>query len=401
MGSNKQTFKYQSTSVKFFIICPLGFEEALTTELKEFWPDLLDEHGQSNSEPFVILEEIKGGLEIECSLILGLQINLFSKLASRVLLRIAEFKARDFPKLHEKLKKLRWQEFWGDEKFLIQAQASKSRLNNEKRILETALSAWPMARLEEPTAEGRNVFLRMHDDLATVSVDTTGRHLHFRRPQGQVKKIGEAPLRETLAAFMIRNLMAGWTLPELKQISLWDPMAGSGTLLEEAQGIYTGNFTREYSFQNFKLTPKILKNSGFENNFPGSRSPFSNLFASDQEPSLLNASGSDWTCFEYQLDPDKGLDDHHQWPDSLKSHPKSRLWIVCNPPYNQRLENTLGTKKLARALKDLQAAKVSVLVPKDFLKPFEEVFSKEYELTEKISISNGGLSVLQLIFSKK
>ncbi len=64
----------------------------------------------------------------------------------------------------------------------------------------------------------------MSNDTATVSVDATGEQLHKR---GYRTHVGKAPLRETLAAALVRASGCG-TDP------IWDPFCGSGTLVIEA-----------------------------------------------------------------------------------------------------------------------------------------------------------------------
>ena len=78
----------------FFVSCSLDFELELVTEIKSFWFEMMDLDGLPTREPWPEFEVIQGGVEIECADHLGFQINLFSKIANRVLLRIVKFEAR-------------------------------------------------------------------------------------------------------------------------------------------------------------------------------------------------------------------------------------------------------------------------------------------------------------------
>ena len=69
------------------------------------------------------------------------------------------------------------------------------------------------------------VFLYLLQDRAAVYLDMSGDALHRR---GYRTKTGEAPLRETLAAAMLR--LAGWD----RKTPLVDPLCGSGTIAIEA-----------------------------------------------------------------------------------------------------------------------------------------------------------------------
>ncbi|MCB0351607.1 MAG: hypothetical protein KDD38_10515, partial [Bdellovibrionales bacterium] len=76
---------------KFFLIVPPGLEELAKQELLDKAPGLN------------VLRAEKGGIEIEAPFELGLTLNLVLKIPSGVLLRIAEFKCRDLPKLYNKV----------------------------------------------------------------------------------------------------------------------------------------------------------------------------------------------------------------------------------------------------------------------------------------------------------
>ena len=75
------------------------------------------------------------------------------------------------------------------------------------------------------------VQVRIVRDRCTISVDTTGPLLHKRgwRQQG-----AKAPLREDIARALLR--VSGWQ----PQMALWDPLAGSGTLVIEAATLAAG-----------------------------------------------------------------------------------------------------------------------------------------------------------------
>ena len=384
-------------SVNFFIVCPPGLENDLKSELLEFWPLLLNEHGQNNCEPFEVVQEVNGGLEIQCSALSGYQINFFSKMASRVLQRVGTFKARDFPKLHQGFKKINWSLDLGAQKFLVQAEASSSRLNNEKRILETAVSAWPLAVIDKKEVQSSvpTVMIRVFQDEVSVSLDTTGRHLHFRNSPLNPKLLGEAPLRETLAAWMIRRLIEVHPLSELQQVTLWDPMAGSGTLIEEALKLHSPNSQREFAFQNFKRIPKILKTESFFKNYSSSHLQFHKLKASDSNPKML-------PILHHNLKP-YGVEifQHEVRSDSKQSvQHDDRIWMICNPPYNQRLQNKQSPADMAQVFLQYQAEKYGFLIPQNFVSLFQECFSRSYKVFEPHRISNGGISVAYVQYQR-
>ena len=266
---------------EFYVICQPGLEQELKSEIEEFWPYLIEKDSSLVKDSFSIIDESVGGLSFNCSEVIGYQINFFSKLASRVLMRVSQFQTTEFGKLKSKLSKLNLEPYFSKEPFRVEVAASKSKLNNEKRIYEVCQQVWGKQVVEEAEFA---LLIRVYDDHFTVSIDTSGAHLHFRSKQ---KKIGEAPIRETLAAFMVRRLVAGIPLAKLISSSLTDPMAGSGTLLTEGSSILKPNFSRDFSFLNFKSCPKILKSESLQKNYPQFPALFEELNAYDQSEKMI------------------------------------------------------------------------------------------------------------------
>ena len=146
---------------QFYVIAQPGLEEALKQEILEIWPYLLESDARPNSRPVRFIQPEVGGWLIEAPLILGLQLNYFSHLASRVLLRLDEFKVRDFPKLHDRLKKLPLDSYFSKQDFRIEVSASKSRLNNEKRIFEFDYFGVPKWDIWKPDVGGWGSALKL------------------------------------------------------------------------------------------------------------------------------------------------------------------------------------------------------------------------------------------------
>jgi putative N6-adenine-specific DNA methylase len=84
---------------------------------------------------------------------------------------------------------------------------------------------------------------RIDDNNVRLSVDTSGVGLHKR---GHKQAMGKAPLRETMAALLLRACLYDGTEPVL------DPMCGSGTFLIEAaeiaRGLMAGR-SRSFAFE--------------------------------------------------------------------------------------------------------------------------------------------------------
>lgn len=178
--------------------------------------------------------------------------NLWLRSASRVLVRVARFRATQFFELEKRAKRIEWDRFLdGGRPAEFRVTARKSRLYHSDAIGERLLSALgsrlSAARVQhesrEPGAEHQLFVVRVVRDVFEISADTSGRHLHMR---GYRQAVAKAPLRETLAAALL--LAAEWegTAP------LVDPFCGSGTIPIEAALIarrMAPGLHREFAFQ--------------------------------------------------------------------------------------------------------------------------------------------------------
>jgi 23S rRNA (guanine2445-N2)-methyltransferase / 23S rRNA (guanine2069-N7)-methyltransferase len=159
--------------------------------------------------------------------------NLWLRVAERILIRVASFPAADFDALFEGTLALPW-ELWlpHDAEFPVQGRSHRSQLSSvpacqrsvKRAIVERLLKAHRVETLPE-TGALFSIEIILRDDIATLTLDTTGVGLHKR---GYRPLVGEAQLRETLAAAMV-------------QLSFWrpgrvlaDPFCGTGTIPIEA-----------------------------------------------------------------------------------------------------------------------------------------------------------------------
>ncbi len=149
--------------------------------------------------------------------------NLWLRTASRVLIRIAKFKATDFAHLQARAAEVDWSPWIADDyapQFRITAH--KSALFHTDAIAQRLHQVVGPPSIGEPE---QPFVVRLDHDIVSVSVDSSGIPLHRR---GWRVDIGVAPLRPTMAAALLA--FAGWdgTTP------LADPFCGSGTIAIEA-----------------------------------------------------------------------------------------------------------------------------------------------------------------------
>ena len=179
--------------------------------------------------------------------------NLFLRTANRVFITVTSFKAQTFDELFEGIRAADWKCFLPDDaKIIITAKCVSSRLMAisacqsiaKKAVCENLISAYGKPLKEEGARY--KIEVSVYKDIVTVSLDTSGEGLHRRGYRGLV---GEAPLKETLAAALI-------------ELSVWNPsrpfvdlFCGSGTLPIEAALIATdtpAGINRDFDFLHWK-----------------------------------------------------------------------------------------------------------------------------------------------------
>lgn len=182
---------------------------------------------------FEITKGADGRIEFEATMEDIPKANLWLRSADRILLKMGEFEALTFDELFEKTKALPWENLITvDGKFTVNGKAVKSTLGSiracqaivKKAVVEKLKEIYKVEWFEE-TGPEYTIQIAMHNDIALLTIDTSGPGLHKR---GYREKWGDAPLKETMAAALV--LLSFWDRERI----LIDPMCGSGTILIEA-----------------------------------------------------------------------------------------------------------------------------------------------------------------------
>ena len=179
--------------------------------------------------------------------------NLHLRGASRVLARIGAFRALHLAQLDKRARKFPWSDtLRPDQPLRIEVATSRAsriyhagaaRARIATAIRETLGAPIVDAGPDDPREDALTLKVRIDDDLATFSLDTSGAPLHRR---GHKQAVNAAPLRETLAALFLRACGYTGTEPVL------DPMCGSGTFPIEAAEIAARlppGRTRSFAFE--------------------------------------------------------------------------------------------------------------------------------------------------------
>ena len=226
---------------KFFATCPRGLEPLLAEELRQWRAESIHAVG--------------GGVGFEGDLLLCYRANLESRIASRILWQVTAGGYRNEDDIYRAAYALPWTE-WLDPAHTIRVDisATKSPLASLKfaalKVKDAVCDKIRRLSGRRPDVDTRRPDVAIQGHLTerncTLYLDTTGEPL-FKR--GQRMRTGEAPIRENLAAGLLR--LADWT----PGTALLDPMCGSGTILLEAACIaldIAPGLGRHFAFEELK-----------------------------------------------------------------------------------------------------------------------------------------------------
>lgn len=273
--------------------------------------------------------------------------NLRLRSVSRVIVRLATFRARTFTELERHSARLPWSRFIAPGRgFEVRVTSRKSRLYHSGAVAERigraisestgAVEARGAAEEEQEGEAAQLVVVRIDRDECTVNMDSSGALLHMR---GYRRATAKAPMRETIAAAML--LACEWTGAE----PLFDPFCGSGTLPIEgamiARGIAPG-LDRVFAFQQWPwieagLWSKMRREAEAEIRDPASIA----IIGSDRDEGAVRAATENAARARVE----------HDIEFVVSSVSDAQVdgapgWIITNPPYGVRV----GTSRELRNL---------------------------------------------------
>ena len=178
----------------FFVNCPLHFENHLAEEIKSFWFEMMDLDGQPTRQPLPEFEIVPGGIEIKCPDHLGYQINFFSKLALRVLIRIHRFAARFYDQFEKEMKALPLDKWIDDKNVSVKIETAKSRLNHERNLIEAATKALSASGYKLISEAKNKIYIRIVKDKLGLQA-------------GQLRRIGGKFFRGLAQLVGFRNIL--------------------------------------------------------------------------------------------------------------------------------------------------------------------------------------------------
>jgi putative N6-adenine-specific DNA methylase len=308
-----------SRSESFFASAPRGLEALLLEEVREL--------GGSEASA------VPGGVLFRGDWTACYRVNFWSRIASRVLWRIAAFDYKSEQDIYTSAKALDWLRYFKVERTLrVNVTAQKSPLKSLEfatlRIKDAVCDRFRDQLGRRPDVDRAAPDVRIHAYLegtrATLYLDTSGEPL-FKR--GWRHGVADAPLRENLAAGII--MLTGWQPDQ----PLLDPMCGGGTLLVEAAAMARGRAPgtrRSFGFEKLLgFQPADWERVKRED---GKKEPDLSLFGSDTDPKALNAARRNLA--------EAGVERWVQLERSdilERAAPAPAGVMVANPPYGERI----------------------------------------------------------------
>ncbi|BDH61432.1 RNA methyltransferase [Lysinibacillus sp. PLM2] len=313
--------------------------------------------------------------------------NLWLRVADRVKIVVAQFPATTFDQLFESTKSIDWGKYLPvDAAFPVSGKSVKSKLFSvpdcqaivKKAIVERMKQHYKRLGFLDESGATFKIEVSILKDVATITIDTSGAGLHRR---GYRQSQGEAPLKETLAAALVK--VSKWN-PDRPFVDLF---CGSGTIPLEAamigQNIAPG-YNREFISEQWNwIKSKVWEEARDEADSLANYNQPLEIIGSDidhkmvsiAEANALEAGFSDLVTFKQM----QATDFTTRLTDGV---------IISNPPYGERIGEIETIERVIRDLgnvmKNYPTWSVYML---SSMENFEELYGKK--ATKKRKLFNG------------
>ena len=330
--------------LQLFLPCAAGVEDYLAPEVLRI----------TGLPPGCVTKQ-RGGVAVRTSFAHAMLLNLYSRLAQRVLVLLSFTEYRNEQDLYRAASEVAWERwFTPRESIKVEVTAQHSPLTSLNfaalkikdavcdRFRVTAGGVRPDVNTQWPDVR---IYTHLTTDSCSLYIDTSGEPL-FKRGWREDK--GDAPLKETLAAAMLAA--SGWADGDEDLLPLYDPCCGSGTIVIEAAQIACN------------IAAGSLRRFAFEKYLPFQRPVWDAIKKEAKEAEVARAPGqkpiifgSDvahrMVDFAQRNAQRAGVADviEFRGGDALQRLPPIDIpgVMLLNPPYGERIE-VAGVAKGAR-----------------------------------------------------
>ena len=328
--------------------------------------------------------------------------NLCLRTADRVYLQLAEYDALNFDDLYDGTYDIRWQDYLRKDSRVIvdKVRSYKSKLNSEhsiqgivhKAIYSKLGDVWKMSSMPE-TGEESDIRVYVDENKVLILLDLSGLPLHKR---GYRVDGGIAPLRETLAATLLQEMM--WR----RKTPLHDPFCGSGTIAIEAT-LYAFNvapgFGRRFALENLPIyNEKRAEEIKAEEAAKIRTDVEVRITGSDIDNAAVERSkkNAEYACvMAGRALKSIGISAHIPRPDFIQSDfadlaaPYDEGLLLCNPPYGERLGDADQARELYKNMQslwtDFNGWDIGVITSNE---EFQENFGHKTSAIKKLKAGN-------------
>ena len=362
---------------RFQAVVPLGFEQTLVHELCSILKS--DDSAEASDTNFLPHVSGDGKVEFTAKITDAWKAVAYSRVANRILMHLADFKAENFRELEKKAAEIPWELYLAQKGVHIHVSCKHSRLYHSDAIAER------LDKILPAPSTPQNLFVTLVDDRCTLWLDLAGEELYKR---GHERFVNEAPLKETIAAAMIFEAIKSAIGPaQSGAITLIDPMAGSGTFSLEAAYMASSlipGICRDFALKHQPAFKEATWNFLIRRD-NGAAATITKIVTSDISERSIEIIKHNIECSPLaSIAPSENsptitpqLRDFFSYTakDIADTCGESAPIIVLNPPYGKRLDfdaPKLYTKigrhlaALASGLKQLgKTLTVAILAPKD------------------------------------
>ena len=402
---------------RFTAIVPLGFEATLVKELQQIGIAAENDSFETTDGKVIFTAKITEAWKAVAH----------SRIANRVLMDIASFKAENFRELEKKASEIPWELYLPPvtpDSLLVHVTCKHSRLYHSDAVAErfydvikggslplasqtarlnsinestrpprsrqhdslrrvafgslttpqqSRVSATPSAGT--PRNAPQHLYVSLLDDRCTVSLDLAGEELYKR---GHRRFVNDAPLKETIAAamlfeaFKILRLRATHSAQDdtksFPRITLIDPMAGSGTFSLEAaymtNGLIPGK-CRDFALKHQPAFKEATWNYIIKQEDVIAAIRILTSDISDKAIDITKHNVEASPLPKNSISPEK-RDFFSYTPDEIdKLRNKSQAVIVLNPPYGKRLDANAPKlyADIGKKLSEFKGCTVAILAP--------------------------------------
>jgi len=351
---------------------PMGLERVVADEIESLGYETTLENGR------VFFE---GGPEAI------IRSNLMMRTADRIRIIVGDFETKTFDELFEQTKALPWSDILGPgAEFPVTGRSQKSTLYSVPDVQRIVKKAVVEHLRDEFNIKGKlpesgpryKIDVSIHKDRALLTIDTSGPALHRR---GYRTGQGEAPIKETLAASMLKLANYDGTKP------LIDPFAGSGTIVIEAAMIALNiapGSNRTFDSEKWDIIPsEEWRRIRMELEDAALYDREIEIYASDIDEHMIQIARDN--AMEVGLDDNIRFEvkDIHQLKMS-----GGTVQMVTNPPYGERIGEAKAVEDMYRKVGELMKSNPALSV---YLmtsnKEFEHIVGKK--ATKRRKLFNG------------